>query len=128
MSAGPYDPSGGDANRGDTADAARAPMSVRRSARHSAWPGVAGAQTASKLALCAAPDAATEGAAVKNGAVRAPSARAAAIRRVIPEVPINPGPPHPPAGAAPPPAYTAHNARRLRARYGAKYPVTSKIT
>src|SRR5450759_5237271 len=91
---------------GETADPEGAPMSVRRSARHCAVPGVAAGQIASTLDLGAAPAAATEGGAPKDGVAKAPNTKAAARGRVTPAVPINPGPPHLPAGAASPPAYT----------------------
>src|SRR5450759_909280 len=72
-------------------------MSVRRSARHCAAPDVGAGQTASTLALCVAPEAATGGAIPNIGAARAPRTTAAPIRRVTPEIRTNlttPQPPH----------------------------------
>src|SRR5450759_3034842 len=99
MSLGPY-PNG--VNRGEAAIAGRAATSVRRSARHCALPGVGAGQTASTLALCLAPAAATEGAVPRDAAVRATRARDAAIRPVTPVIMTNAGPPRLPENLPPP--------------------------
>src|ERR1035437_1047895 len=90
MAAGPKRDGG---VRADIVDAGRAARFVLRSARHSAVPGVAGPQTASKLAFCAAVAAATEGGVSKDAAARATKARDTATRRVTPERMTNAGPP-----------------------------------
>src|ERR1035437_7123501 len=79
---------------GETAEPEGAPMSVRRSARHCALPGVGAGQTASTLEVCGTGELASEGAAAKNGAASAPSARTAAVRRFSPEILTKTGPPH----------------------------------
>ena len=52
-------------------------MSVRRSAKHCAVPGVAAGQTACAVAFCVVGELATEGAGPTNGAAKAPRATAA---------------------------------------------------